>query len=191
MYTGYKPSYFFILKLVIVMIWKRLMVYTRMNKTVFIVIDLTPDFNFFLQKLDPRPPYKPTPLNFNNSFTQNFSVYTRSYTVYKNFQLTAFCIIGRHAGLGVQGRWNSTMWQDWLLRLDDDGVATNLPLQLMLHVERQSCSICTMSYDTQLNRNVIYTLAARPRMTGSAVLDNRMLRSFSEVATRSAFNRRL
>ena len=33
--------------------------YTRMNKTVFIVIDLTPDFNFFPQNLDPsinRPP---------------------------------------------------------------------------------------------------------------------------------------
>ena len=49
-----------------------------MNKTVFIVIDLTPDFNFFPRNLTS---YKPTPRNFNNSFTLNFSVYTRSYMV--------------------------------------------------------------------------------------------------------------
>ena len=55
--------------------------YTRMNKTVFIVIDLTPDFNFFC----PRnlAPYKSTSLTLNNSFTLNFSVYTRSYTVFQ------------------------------------------------------------------------------------------------------------
>ena len=50
-----------------------------MNKTVFIVIDLTPDINFFLPET--WPPYKSTPLTVNNSFTLNFSVYTRSYTV--------------------------------------------------------------------------------------------------------------
>ena len=52
---------------------------TRMNKTVCVAIDLTLDFNFFPQKLDPRINRS---LTFNNSFTLNFSVYTRSYTVY-------------------------------------------------------------------------------------------------------------
>ena len=56
-----------------------------MNKTVFIVIDLTTDFKFFPQKLE--PPYKPTPLTFNNSFTLNYLVYTRSYTVSQNLTL--------------------------------------------------------------------------------------------------------
>ena len=45
-----------------------------MIKTIFIVIDLTPDFNFFLPETWSQ--HKPTPINFNNSFTLNFSVYT-------------------------------------------------------------------------------------------------------------------
>ena len=44
-----------------------------MNKTVFTVIDLTPDFKFFPQKLDPG--INRLLLTFNNSFTLNFSVY--------------------------------------------------------------------------------------------------------------------
>ena len=81
--------------------------------------------------------------------------------------------------------------KDWLSRLNDDDVATNLPLQLTLRVDRRSCSSCTLSYDTPPSRHVVYTLVAEPQTTDSAVLDNRMSRSLPEIATRMAFNRRL
>ena len=62
--------------------------------------------------------------------------------------------------------------EDWSSRLDDDDVASNLPLQLALRVDRRSCSSCTLSYDTPPNRDVFYTFAAGPRTTDRAVLDN-------------------
>ena len=76
-----------------------------MNKTVFIVIDLTPDFIFFTPET--RPPYKPIPLTYYNSFTLNFSVYTRSYTVcqlqngvYVKMDVIE-CLIGQPASIGL------------------------------------------------------------------------------------------
>ena len=67
--------------------------------------------------------------------------------------------------------------KDWLSRLDDDDLATNLLLELTLRVGRRSCSSCSLYYDTPPSPNV--------------VLDNRISRSFPEVATRRAFSRRL
>ena len=81
--------------------------------------------------------------------------------------------------------------KDWLPRLDDDDVATNLPLQRTLRVDRRSCTSCSLSYDAPPSRDVVHTLVAGPRTTGSAVLDNRTSKSLPEVSMRRSLNRRL
>ena len=76
--------------------------------------------------------------------------------------------------------------------LDDDDMATNLPLQPPLHIDRWSCSSsCTLPYVTPQCCDVVCTLAARSQMTVSAVLDNRMSLSFPEVAARRVISWKL
>ena len=91
------------------------------------------------------------------TYTSSFSTALKLLKYVKNYKTFVIAI-------GSRGTFVAN---NWLLRLIDD--------------DRRSCSSCTPSYVIPQCCDIVCALAAGSQTTGTA-LDNRMSRSFSEVA---------